>query len=166
MVVLQICFTRVVHTICSSRNAVFLGLHTRTQPSTWVNKTTFIQSVHSLPRPDIPSHMVTDMNPVEHLWNYLGRKLNARTPKYQYFRNWGLFWCRNSKSSLKTDWDALLREEETCSGTVQDTRQLDSLLTASWVINVEKWTFAIPAPKQSPVPEVLILWGTCVQFSS
>ena len=31
----------VVHTICSSRNAVFLGLHTRTRPSTGVNKNNF-----------------------------------------------------------------------------------------------------------------------------
>jgi hypothetical protein len=31
----------VVHTICSCRNAVFLGLHTRTRPSTGVNKNHF-----------------------------------------------------------------------------------------------------------------------------
>jgi hypothetical protein len=31
----------VVHTICSCRNAVFLGLHTRTRPSTGVNKNNF-----------------------------------------------------------------------------------------------------------------------------
>jgi hypothetical protein len=29
--------------------------------------------------------MSPDMNPVEHLWNYLGRKVNARTRKCQYF---------------------------------------------------------------------------------
>ena len=54
--------------------------------------------------------MSPDMNPVEHLWNYLGRKVNARTPKCQYFRNWGLFWCRNGNNTLNTDWHAWFRE--------------------------------------------------------
>jgi hypothetical protein len=47
--------------------------------------------------------MSPDMNPVEHLWNYLGRKVNAHTPKCQYFRNWRLFWYRNGNSTLNTD---------------------------------------------------------------
>ena len=47
--------------------------------------------------------MSPDMNPVEHLWNYLGRKVNARTRKCQYFRNWRLFWYRNGNSTLNTD---------------------------------------------------------------
>jgi transposase len=34
--------------------------------------------------------MSPGMNPVEHLWNYLGRKVNERTPKCKYFRNWRL----------------------------------------------------------------------------
>jgi hypothetical protein len=64
------------------------------------------EAIELLPWPT----MSPDMNPVEHLWNYLGRKVNARTPKCQYFRNWGLFWCRNGNSTLNTDWDAWLRE--------------------------------------------------------
>ena len=30
-----------------------------------------------------------DMNPIRHLWDYLGRKVNARTPKYQNIHELG-----------------------------------------------------------------------------
>ena len=36
------------------------------------------EAIELLPWPAIS----TDMNPVEHLWNYLGRKVNVRTPKF------------------------------------------------------------------------------------
>ena len=56
------------------------------------------EAIELLPWPAMPR----DMNPVDHLWNYLGRKVNARTPTCQYFKNWGLFWCRNGNSNLNT----------------------------------------------------------------
>ena len=45
------------------------------------------------------------------------------------------------------------------------TEHVSSFLESSVSVRVEG-TVAIPAPKQSTVPEVLTLWGTCVKFSS
>ena len=50
--------------------------------------------------------MSPDMNPAEHLWIYLGRKVNARTPTCQYFRNWGLF--------LVKEWQQYLQHRLRC----------------------------------------------------
>jgi hypothetical protein len=33
--------------------------------------------------------MSPDMNPIEHLWDYLGRNVNARTPKRQNIQELG-----------------------------------------------------------------------------
>jgi transposase len=33
--------------------------------------------------------MSPDMNPIKHLWDYLGRKVNARTPKCQNIQELG-----------------------------------------------------------------------------
>ena len=35
------------------------------------------------------SAMSPDMNPIKHLWDYLGRKVNARTPKCQNIQELG-----------------------------------------------------------------------------
>jgi transposase len=37
------------------------------------------EAVQSIPRPA----MSTDMNPIEHVWDFIGRKINQRNPKCQ-----------------------------------------------------------------------------------
>jgi transposase len=81
--------------------------------------------------------MSPDMNPIEHLWDYLGRKVNARTPKCQNIQELrtALVQERQQSSTQTEMLDS--RNEETCSGTVQEARRLYSLLTVLSVINVE-----------------------------
>ena len=51
-----------------------------------------------------------NMNPIEHLWDYLGLKVNARTPKCQNIQELGTVWLRNGDNAINTDWDALFTE--------------------------------------------------------
>jgi transposase len=47
--------------------------------------------------------MSPNVNPIEHLWDYLGRKVNARIPSVKTFRNYGLFWFKNGNSTINAD---------------------------------------------------------------
>jgi hypothetical protein len=89
--------------------------------------------------------MSTDMNPIEHSWDYLGGKVNASTPKRENIQELCFSLRMSTVPSAQTE-TLGSRNEDTWSGTVQDARRLDSLLTVSWVIKVENWLVFIFRP--------------------
>ena len=50
--------------------------------------------------------MSLDMNPIEHVWHYLRRNVNARTPKSQNIQELGTAWLRNGNSTLNAESEA------------------------------------------------------------
>jgi transposase len=57
------------------------------------------EAIELLPWPD----MSPGMNPVEHLWNYLGTKSERTVPQSVNTSGTGDFWYRNGNSTLNTD---------------------------------------------------------------
>jgi transposase len=86
-------------TLCPLSRAILMDANVRPHMACIVQNYLQQEAIELLPWPA----MSPGMNPVEHLWNYLGRKVNARTSKCQYFRKWRLFWYRNGNSTLNTD---------------------------------------------------------------
>ena len=75
--------------------------------------------------------MSPDMNPIEYLWDYLGRKVKAHTPVSKHSRIRDYFGSGMATVPLTQTEMLDSRNEEMCWGTVQDVRRLYSLLTVS-----------------------------------